>query len=235
MKWNNCSAFGFIRPDIASTRTYDTLPLCPLTLENDFSLPHEVCLDLLRHAETEANANGFVAGALDVSLTDFGRVQAERSGKCLAKSYDLAFSSPLSRAKETLRLATNSGDTTIHRYFEDPRLSERKLGVLENQVWSDIPEYRAGNLQFAPEGGESYCEVLLRILDFLWDLTRLVHDEGVRSILICSHAGPMRILVGLLEEERDPAKVLCRHFQNAHVMHYNKSSFTRPLFLGGAV
>lgn len=66
------------------------------------------CLWLVRHGETDWSATGKHTGRTDVTLNAIGRVQAEALGRGLASlevNFTEAFASPLSRARETARLA----------------------------------------------------------------------------------------------------------------------------------
>jgi probable phosphoglycerate mutase len=61
---------------------------------------------LVRHAETEWTRSGQHTGRTDVPLTDAGRAAAERLRPRLAgRRFDRVFVSPLSRARDTARLA----------------------------------------------------------------------------------------------------------------------------------
>jgi probable phosphoglycerate mutase len=61
---------------------------------------------LLRHAETEWSRTGKHTGRTDVELTEAGRARARELGRHLAgHRFDLVLSSPLTRARETARLA----------------------------------------------------------------------------------------------------------------------------------
>ncbi len=63
---------------------------------------------LARHGETDWSASGKHTGCTDVPLNARGRVQAEALGRGLAAldvHFNAAYTSPLSRARETARLA----------------------------------------------------------------------------------------------------------------------------------
>lgn len=60
---------------------------------------------LVRHGETEWNRCGQFQGQIDVPLNDNGRDQARKAGECLQDEvFDLAFSSSMSRPRETAEI-----------------------------------------------------------------------------------------------------------------------------------
>ena len=76
-------------------------------------------------------------------------------------------------------------------------------------------------------------EVARRIMSFLLDLADRVGEDEVSKVLICSHMGSMRILVGIIEEQDNPATVLRFSFPNAEVYRLTWSQLRIPGFLRG--
>jgi probable phosphoglycerate mutase len=200
-------------------------------LSRPFPLNRPVQLHLMRHGETVTNARGLVTGSQDVPLTAAGEEQARRIGPQLDRYYALALHSTLSRSLRTLVLAVEAGRIRIDRMRGDPRLNERSLGVLELHPWRPVDEYAHGDLSYAPEGGDSYAEVARRCLSLLLDLVDDVATAHLEKILISGHMGPMRILLGILEERSDPVGVLARSFQNTEVVRVQWSRLVLPGFL----
>ena len=196
------------------------------------ALRHKVLIHVIRHAESEINAKNLVTGSQDAKLTARGKSQAKRLGKKLDLDYDIAFTSRLKRAKNTLELAIDSGHIDISKkVVEDARLNERSLGILEGKKHQIIQEYAAGDLDYAPRNGETYREVSKRILSFLCDLSVYIEENNVRKVLICSHMGPMRILAGVLDNKADPIEVLGFHFSNADIWQTEWERLDYPKFL----
>jgi broad specificity phosphatase PhoE len=189
-------------------------------------------LEVLRHGQTTANAKGLVSGTLDVPLTQFGERQAREAGAELAAHYDVAFHSPLTRSKRTLELAVASSGALVDSVIDDQRLSERSLGVLQGQLAVPIPAYDDGDLTYAPEGGEPYMRVAQRVLSFLVDLACMAESrpEHVRA-LVCTHVGPMRVLVAIATGVHDRRNVLTSHYANAEVYKFDVSELRWPAFL----
>lgn len=202
-------------------------------LEDELASCHRpFMLDLVRHGQTEANAERRFSGASDVDLTELGERQAREMGSRLTERYDLAFHSSLTRSRRTLELALQSSGARAESVIEDPRLAERSLGVLEGRPIMPIPQYEAGNLAYAPEGGEPYTSVAQRVLSFLADLGRAARErpEPLRA-LACTHVGPMRVLIPVLRQAGDPAQVLTARYANAEVFSFEVSELVIPPFL----
>ena len=202
-------------------------------LEDKLASCHEpFTLDLVRHGQTEANAERRFSGAADVDLTELGERQAREMGSRLTGRYDVAFHSSLTRSRRTLELALGSSEAQAESVIEDARLAERSLGVLEGRPTMPIPQYEAGDLTYAPEGGEPYASVAQRVLSFLADLGCAAsrRPEPLRT-LACTHVGPMRVLVPVLRQAGDPSRVLTARYPNAEVFSFEVSELVIPPFL----
>jgi len=95
---------------------------------------------LLRHGETEWNANGTLQGAADIPLNKCGWEQAERAAAALAPRLDpevRIVSSPLARARETAEVLARMVGVDVEL---DDRLLERCYGEWEGMVQTTIAE-----------------------------------------------------------------------------------------------
>jgi 2,3-bisphosphoglycerate-dependent phosphoglycerate mutase len=221
--------------DPSLTQQYDcrvlSWPELREVLSKPLPLDRPVQLHLMRHGETVMNALAIVTGSQDVPLTAAGEEQARRISLQLDRHYGLALHSTLSRSMRTLFLALEAGRIRVDQLRGDPRLNERNLGVLELQPWRSVEEYANGDLSYAPEGGESYAEVARRCLSILLDLVDEVATARLEKVLISGHTGPMRILLGILEEQSDPVQVLARSFQNTELLCVQWNRLVLPGFL----
>jgi probable phosphoglycerate mutase len=130
---------------------------------------------LLRHGETEWNAERRVQGQLESRLSERGlghaRRQAELMAPILKAENPPCYASPLGRAQQTAEIALSG-----RRFMTDPRLAEVHAGEFQGHRLADLqaadPEYFKRNVTpldmfcEAP-GGEGYGPFYARTLAFL--------------------------------------------------------------------
>ena len=92
---------------------------------------------LIRHGETDWNAQGRIQGREDIPLNAAGRAQAARCGSALrGRGIEAVAVSPLGRAMETGRIVADAvGGVPV---FVEDGLIERNLGSWSGQVFRDI-------------------------------------------------------------------------------------------------
>jgi 2,3-bisphosphoglycerate-dependent phosphoglycerate mutase len=187
-------------------------------------------IDIVRHAESVANARGLVAGKWDAELSARGRLQAYRLAWLLKGApYLFAWSSSLSRTSATLECAARFRRVSFRPMCKDARLDERSLGELEQRPRQFIEAYAKGDLEYAPPGGESYLQLAQRVLSFLVDLRMAIAGES--CIVIVTHVGPMRIIAGVLNEIIEPADVLRLSFSHARPYRFDLNTLKWPEFI----
>ena len=201
-----------------------------LVLSSFLRLNNKTSFHIIRHGETEYNAQGLVTGKKNARLTKAGEYQAKRAGQKLNKKYDIAICSTLDRSFRTLLITLVENNIDVNLIYKDRRLNERGLGVLESRPWRYLKEYSEGDLKYAPVKGENYIEVLTRVLYFVSDLIKFVQIYDCSSVLISSHMGPMRILRGLFEKEESSSAVLNSSFKNTEVKKYTCDKIYFPKF-----
>ncbi len=95
---------------------------------------HMIQLVLLRHGQSIWNQQNIFTGWTDVVLSDNGRLWAHRAGRILHENafvFDIAFSSVLVRATETLSLVLEELNLICIPVILDWRLNERHYGALQ--------------------------------------------------------------------------------------------------------
>jgi len=150
----------------------------------------------VRHGESVANAEGWLAGHTDAPLTPTGRDQAVAlRTRMTALHPQRVWSSDLARAVDTARLAWTEATPRLEIH---PVLRERTVGA-----WETLPrdELRARGgfdslltWRERPPGGESQRDLAQRVLAGLATL-----DDGSDTLLFV-HGGLIRVIVGLLDD-----------------------------------
>ena len=166
----------------------------------------------IRHGQTDWNAQFRYQGQEDIAINEFGREQARRNGEALRaflpKIAAAHFvSSPLSRARETMRIIRQSLGLAVEEYATDDRLLEVHYGAWQGQLLETLKSTdaealaarRADPFHFRPPGGESYSDLLQRTCDWLSTL------KG--DTVVATHGGITRTLRAHLLA-LDPGKIL---------------------------
>jgi len=102
----------------------------------------------LRHGQSLWNLERRYTGWTDVELSPAGKRQAEQAGRLLRNRgfrFDLAFTSVLSRARETLELTLAAMGASSTEVRSSWRLNERHYGALQGMLKSDARD------RYAPE------------------------------------------------------------------------------------
>lgn len=164
--------------------------------------PSPTTIYLVRHAESEANAQGTLGGHGDVGLTTRGRSQAQRLAARLAEAGAAAVvSSDLRRARETAEPVASALGLAVH---PEPRLRELHAGDWEGlsaaaiardhaELWEDI--LRRPHAELRLPGGESLRELRERV--------HAAYQEAVarhvgESAVLVAHGNAIGMLLGAL-------------------------------------
>ena len=154
---------------------------------------------LVRHGETEWNAQERVQGQTDIPLSDVGREQAARTAARLAGCrFGAVYASDLARAQETARIIVERSSEPRPDVLLRPSLRERAYGELEGAFWEEVRASTGElhdlpgtyhDLDLRPEGGESVRELIERLDGFARELESSHPDDDV---LVVSHGGALR-------------------------------------------
>jgi broad specificity phosphatase PhoE len=150
----------------------------------------------------------------DTPLSDTGREQAEAVGRWWAeqpeeRQPEVVLASPYRRAADTAAMAVSAGGLDAE-LRTDERLRERDLGSFDGLTTSGIKELfeaeaerrrRTGKLYYRPPGGESWCDVALRVRSLL--LTWREEHAGRRVAVVTHQAVIMstRFVLERMSEE----------------------------------
>lgn len=158
---------------------------------------------MIRHGQTDWNAEGRFQGQHDIPLNATGRGQASLNGETLAHvlgneatSFDYV-ASPLSRTRETMERLRDAMGLEPQDYRTDDRLKEICFGDWEGQTYHELakadPERIAARAldkwSFIPPGdhAESYEILSWRIGAWMNEIARpticVAHGGVIRTIL----------------------------------------------------
>lgn len=164
-------------------------------------------LYIMRHGETEWNVRRLYQGHSDIPLNENGVALAEITGRGLRDiPFDLAFTSPLRRARQTAEIVLRGRDVPL---AEEPKLIEIAFGVYEG--CTALPTERDPHpdpnlLNFirdpehyvAPEGGESIPGLCMRMSAYLNSLIRR-RDLQDKTILLSTHGAAICAMLNAID------------------------------------
>lgn len=162
---------------------------------------------IIRHGQTPWNARKCLQGRSDVDLNENGIYLAELTGKALRDvTIDMAFTSPLIRAKHTAQCILAGREVPI---IEDERLIEISFGIYEGCCYAEenrqVPQQWIENFFHAPQdyvaapGGESLDDVEKRTRDFMEDICSRKELQD-KTILVSTHGCALRGLLNSIRE-----------------------------------
>jgi len=166
-------------------------------------------LVLVRHGQSEWNLKNLFTGWKDPGLTEKGIEEAHAAGKLLKNagiSFDVAFTSDLTRAQNTLDIMLSELGQTSLTIFRDQALNERDYGDLTGlnkddarKKWGEeqVHIWRR-SYDVPPPGGESLKDTVARTLPYYVSeiLPRVLRGERV---LVAAHGNSLRSIVMVLE------------------------------------
>jgi len=183
---------------------------------------------LLTHCESCYNKLGIFTGKIDSKLSEDGHKHAERLAIELKnKKIDIAFVSPLTRTKETLKHILKFHPKT--KVIVDKRLIERDYGSLsrknKEKYKKDHPDlYHVyhRSYEIVPPGGESMIEVEKRVFDFIKDLLKIVRRDHSNALVVC-HGNSIRPIRKYFENLSSEQMMKLENFQHM-IFKYQVSS-----------
>lgn len=159
-------------------------------------------LYLIRHGETDWNKEGKLQGRTDVALNADGRRVAELTKQALEEvPFDVAFTSPLQRARMTAEILVGNRSIPI---IDEERIIEVGFGLNEGSIkqnWDqNMKNFFLKTDQYIPaEGGETIEQVLERERSFLEELFQNQELED-STILISTHGAALSGLLTIIKQ-----------------------------------
>ena len=187
-------------------------------------------LYIVRHGESAGNVAREAASKagdrtididtrdVDVPLSDLGVQQSEALGRWFATlpaeaSPNIILTSPYLRARHTADIVADSAGLSRDNYtvLVDERLREKEFGILDRLTKVGIEAYHPDQAEFRrllgkfyhrPPGGESWCDVILRLRSAIEMISREYCGErvllvGHSVVVLC-----MRYLIEHMTEEQ---------------------------------
>ena len=176
-------------------------------------------LVLVRHGQSDWNLKNLFTGWKDPDLTELGVKEAIAAGRKLKDeglTFDVAFTSVLTRAQRTLDLALKEMGQTGIPVTKNLALNERDYGDLSG-LNKDDARAKWGEEQVLvwrrsydvpPPGGESRKDTLARTLPYYVQEILPCVLRGQRT-LVAAHGNSLRALIMVLEK-LTPEQILKR-------------------------
>ena len=166
-------------------------------------------LILLRHGESQWNLENRFTGWIDVPLSPKGEQEAKQAGlKLKPYRFDLAFTSALRRAQDTLTLALREQGQTDVPVTKHEALNERHYGDLQGLNKAETAQKygeqqvkiwrRSYDVKPPGQGAESLKETAERVLPYYQSQIE-PHVRAGKTVLIAAHGNSLRALVKHLD------------------------------------
>ena len=163
-------------------------------------------LCLIRHGETDWNAERRLQGHTDIPLNTKGALQARQMAKALKDiklSFDVLYTSDLKRAADT-------ANAVVELFGVEPQvdsaLRERHFGALQGLSISEAPSLQpdiwqahiARDLEHDLGGGESIQQFSVRVQNAL---NKIQECHAGKTILLVSHGGTLDMMYRIASKQ----------------------------------
>ena len=164
---------------------------------------------LVRHGETNMNQARILQGSYNEPLNSAGIELARITGKALKGiHFDEAFSSPLSRSFDTIRILLDESENLLTPIHIDERLQEVNTGdwTLKHLDDKSDPEYEHIHQFFKDPfsyldvpNGENVYDVMKRTQEFIKELASRNDDK---TYLVGTHGFASRCLLNMFYDDK---------------------------------
>ncbi len=168
-------------------------------------------LILIRHAQSQWNVENRFTGWTDVPLSDQGLADAEKVAKVLTEfHFDLAFTSALQRAQQTLSTILKVTGQESVPVTKDKALNERHYGDLQGLNKAETAaKYGQEQVKLwrrsyftQPPNGESIADCVARVTPYFLEHI-LPEVKAGKTVLVAAHGNSLRPMLRYLEEWND--------------------------------
>ncbi|MBF4506093.1 2,3-bisphosphoglycerate-dependent phosphoglycerate mutase [Flavobacterium sp. JLP] len=163
-------------------------------------------LIFVRHGQSLYNLENRFTGILDIPLTDLGKEQAKLAGqKLIGYVFNIAYTSMLTRAQESLQIILNEMKATIP-IVKNKAFNERMYGTLQGLNKDETAQkYGLGQVDIwrrsydiCPPGGESLLDTYNRVVPY-YKLEIEPKLKKGENVLLVAHGNSLRSLMMYLE------------------------------------
>lgn len=186
---------------------------------------------LVRHGQSQGNAQNIFTGWRDLPLTERGRSEALDAAEKILRSgvpIDAVFSSALQRAKETATIIIKLLGRPIP-LTSDAALNERDYGDLTGLNKTEAADrfgaeqVRIWRRSFSqrPPAGESLRDTLARVKPYFTEIIVPTLDRG-SNCLVVAHGNSLRALVMMIED-RSEADIESFEIKTGELLAYQRN------------
>lgn len=163
-------------------------------------------LVLIRHGQSLWNLENRFTGWVDVPLTEAGREEARNAARQISSMrFDVAYTSALSRAQETLRIILEENEWNMP-VIRDQALNERHYGDLQGMNKDDMRKAYGEeqvhiwrrSFDVPPPNGEALKDTAERTLPFFERCIMGDIRQG-KNVLVVAHGNSNRSIVMKLD------------------------------------
>ncbi|MEI6046272.1 MAG: alpha-ribazole phosphatase [Chloroflexota bacterium] len=159
-------------------------------------------LILVRHGQTDYNAQQRYQGQMDTPLNAVGVAQAKALRPRLADfKLDATYVSDLIRARQTAEIALQNHPSQITLKLLST-LREASGGKFEGLTWEEMCQqypkevelWQKDKVLYGPPEGENVAQVMERVAQAFNQILKEQPDEG-RTVLVVAHGGVLAVLL----------------------------------------
>lgn len=167
-------------------------------------------LILIRHGQSQWNLENRFTGWVDVPLTEHGEQEAVEAGKKIKEAgitLDVAYTSVLKRAIDTLTICLEAAGIEGLPVKRDQALNERMYGDLQGlnkdetaeKFGADQVKIWRRSYDVRPPGGESLKDTAERTLPYFYN--EIVPElKAGKDVIISAHGNSLRAIVMKLDK-----------------------------------
>lgn len=163
-------------------------------------------LFLVRHGQSEGDLKNIIEGNADFDLTEYGYQQAREIAGGLNQygPFDIIYSSPLQRAKNTAGVIAEHFELEI---ITDSRIAERNVGIMagmdREEAMKKFPLKPGGlkpHFKMGGGTGENLLYMQYRISEFFSEITDKHFNQ---KVIVVSHGGAINCTLHYLLKMSD--------------------------------